>query len=293
MKNLQEDRQSEIVEIQRRIYVVRDVQVMLDRDLAVLYGVEVKQLNRQVKRNIERFPADFMFQLSKEECSRCQFGTLNEGRGSNVKYRPYVFTENGIAMLSGVLRSKTAIEVNIRIMRAFTALRRFVSDHAGLVQRVGAIELRQLETDRRIDTVFAALDRGHLLPNGIFPAGTEFDSIRYVSRLVENAKSELVLIDPYADAVTLEVLAKKRPGVNVRLVCKNRGRPMPAEIAKFNRQYKGLEVTYADDFHDRFLIIDRKELYGLGSSVNSIGRRVTSYTTRDATEIAKLLAMLP
>ena len=127
MKNLQEDRQSEIVEIQRRIYVVRDVQVMLDRDLAVLYGVEVKQLNRQVKRNIERFPADFMFQLSKEECSRCQFGTLNEGRGSNVKYRPYVFTENGIAMLSGVLRSKTAIEVNIRIMRAFSALRRFVS----------------------------------------------------------------------------------------------------------------------------------------------------------------------
>lgn len=127
MKNLQEDRQSEIVEIQRRIYVVRDVQVMLDRDLAVLYGVEVKQLNRQVKRNIERFPADFMFQLSKEECSRCQFGTLNEGRGSNVKYRPYVFTENGIAMLSGVLRSKTAIEVNIRIMCAFSALRRFVS----------------------------------------------------------------------------------------------------------------------------------------------------------------------
>ena len=144
MKNLQEDRQSEIVEIQRRIYVVRDVQVMLDRDLAVLYGVEVKQLNRQVKRNIERFPADFMFQLSKEECSRCQFGTLNEGRGSNVKYRPYVFTENGIAMLSGVLRSKTAIEVNIRIMRAFSALRRFVSDHAGLVQRVSLVYLLRI-----------------------------------------------------------------------------------------------------------------------------------------------------
>ena len=283
----------EIAEVQRCIYVIRDAQVMLDRDLAALYGVEVKQLNRQVKRNIERFPADFMFQLSKEECSRCQIGTLNGSRGSNVKYLPYAFTENGIAMLSGVLKSKTAIEVNISIMRAFTALRRFVSDHAGLVQRVGAIEMKQLETDRRIDTVFDALDRGNLLPNGILAAGTEFDSMRFVSRLVESAQSEILLIDPYADAVTLDVLSRKRLGVKVRLVCKNRGLPTQTEIAKFNRQYKGLTVSYSDDFHDRFLVIDQSELYGLGSSVNGLGRRVTSYSTHDAREIAKLLAMIP
>ena len=283
----------EIAEVQRCIYVIRDAQVMLDRDLAALYGVEVKQLNRQVKRNIERFPADFMFRLSKEECSRCQIGTLNGSRGSNVKYLPYAFTENGIAMLSGVLKSKTAIEVNISIMRAFTALRRFVSDHAGLVQRVGAIEMKQLETDRRIDTVFDALDRGNLLPNGILAAGTEFDSMRFVSRLVESAQSEILLIDPYSDVATLDVLSKKRPGVKVRLVCKNRGLPTQTEIAKFNRQYKGLTVSYSDDFHDRFLVIDQSELYGLGSSVNSLGRRVTSYSTHDAREIAKLLAMLP
>ena len=283
----------EIAEVQRCIYVIRDAQVMLDRDLAALYGVEVKQLNRQVKRNIERFPSDFMFQLSKEECSRCQIGTLNGSRGSNVKYLPYAFTENGIAMLSGVLKSKTAIEVNISIMRAFTALRRFVSDHAGLVQRVGAIEMKQLETDRRIDTVFDALDRGNLLPNGILAAGTEFDSMRFVSRLVESAQSEILLIDPYADAVTLDVLSRKRLGVKVRLVCKNRGLPTQTEIAKFNRQYKGLTVSYSDDFHDRFLVIDQSELYGLGSSVNSLGRRVTSYSTHDAREIAKLLAMIP
>ena len=283
----------EIAEVQRCIYVIRDAQVMLDRDLAALYGVEVKQLNRQVKRNIERFPSDFMFRLSKEECSRCQIGTLNGSRGSNVKYLPYAFTENGIAMLSGVLKSKTAIEVNISIMRAFTALRRFVSDHAGLVQRVGAIEMKQLETDRRIDTVFDALDRGNLLPNGILAAGTEFDSMRFVSRLVESAQSEILLIDPYADAVTLDVLSRKRLGVKVRLVCKNRGLPTQTEIAKFNRQYKGLTVSYSDDFHDRFLVIDQSELYGLGSSVNSLGRRVTSYSTHDAREIAKLLAMIP
>ena len=281
------------LEIQRRIMSVRSIQVMLDRDLAALYGVEVKQLNRQVKRNIERFPADFMFQLTKEDCLRCQIGTLNGKRGEHLKYMPYAFTENGIAMLSGVLKSPTAIEVNIRIMRAFTALRRFVSDHAGLVQRVGAIELKQLETDKRIDTVFDALDRGYLLPNGILPAGSEYDSLRYVSRLVESAKSEIVIIDPYSDATTLDVLAGKRAGVTVRLVCKNRGKPTVSEIAKFNRQYKGLTVSYSDEFHDRFVIIDNAELHNLGSSVNCLGRRLTTYTTRDTKEIRKILAQLP
>ena len=280
-----------ILDVQRRIIAVRGVQVMLDRDLAALYGVETRVLNQAVRRNIGRFPEDFMFQLSKEDCLRSQIVTLNEARGKHLKYLPYAFTENGIAMLSSVLRSETAIDVNIRIMRAFTAMRRFVSDHAGLVQRVGAIELKQLETDKRIDTVFDALDRGNLLPSGILPAESEFDSMRYVSRLIESAQSEIVLVDPYSDAVTLEVLSKKRPGVKVRLVCKDRGKPTPTEIAKFNRQYKGLAVTYSDDFHDRFLVIDNIELHGLGSSINCLGRRVTSYTTRDAKEIAKLLAI--
>ena len=293
MRNQKEVQVIGILDIQRRIMPVRGVQVMLDRDLAALYGVETRALNQAVRRNIGRFPEDFMFQLSKEDCLRSQIVTLNEARGKHLKYLPYAFTENGIAMLSSVLRSETAIDVNIRIMRAFTAMRRFVSDHAGLVQRVGAIELKQLETDKRIDTVFDALDRGNLLPSGILPAESEFDSMRYVSRLIESAQSEILLVDPYSDAVTLEVLSKKRPGVKVRLVCKDRGKPTPTEIAKFNRQYKGLSVTYSDDFHDRFLIIDNIELHGLGSSINCLGRRVTSYTTRDAKEIAKLLAMVP
>ena len=293
MRNQKEVQVIGILDIQRRIMPVRGVQVMLDRDLAALYGVETRALNQAVRRNIGRFPEDFMFQLSKEDCLRSQIVTLNEARGKHLKYLPYAFTENGIAMLSSVLRSETAIDVNIRIMRAFTALRRFVSDHAGLVQRVGAIELKQLETDKRIDTVFDALDRGNLLPSGILPAESEFDSMRYVSRLIESAQSEIVLVDPYSDAVTLEVHSKKRPGVKVRLVCKDRGKPTPTEIAKFNRQYKGLAVTYSDDFHDRFLIIDNVELHGLGSSINCLGRRVTSYTTRDQKEIAKLLAMVP
>ena len=296
MKNQKEFLVQDIAVIQKHIIPVRNVNAILDRDLAAMYGVEVKQLNRQVKRNIERFPSDFMFQLTKEECTRCQIGTLYERGEKSLNwstYRPYAFTENGVAMLSGVLRSPIAIAVNIGIMRAFTAMRRFVSDHAGLVQRVGAIELKQLETDKRIDTVFDALDRGNLLPSAILSAESEFDSMRYVSRLIESAQSEILLIDPYSDAVTLEVLSKKRPGVKVRLVCKDRGKPTPTEIAKFNRQYKGLAVTYSDDFHDRFLVIDNVELHGLGSSINCLGRRVASYTTRDPKEIAKLLAMVP
>ena len=292
MKNQQEVQLFEVAEIQRRIMPVRGVQVMLDRDLAELYNVETKQLKRQVKRNIRRFPSDFMVELSERDMKslRCQIGTSNRG---GDRYGAYAFTEQGIAMLSSILRSERAIDVNINIMRAFVALRRFVTDHAGLVLRVGAIELKQLETDKRIDTVFDALDRGYLLPNGILPAGSEYDSLRYVSRLVESAKSEILIIDPYSDVTILDVLAKKRPGVTVRLVCKDRGQPTPTEIAKFNRQYKGLTVSYSDDFHDRFVVVDNAELHNFGSSVNCLGRRVSTYSTRDAKEIKKLLALLP
>ena len=292
MKNQQEVQLFEVAEIQRRIMPVRGVQVMLDRDLAELYNVETKQLKRQVKRNIRRFPSDFMVELSERDMKslRCQIGTSNRG---GDRYGAYAFTEQGIAMLSSILRSERAIDVNINIMRVFVAMRRFVTDHAGLVQRVGAIELKQLETDKRIDTVFDALDRGYLLPNGILPAGSEYDSLRYVSRLVESARSEILIVDPYSDVTTLDVLAKKQPGVTVRLVCKDRGKPTVSEIAKFNRQYKGLTVSYSDDFHDRFVIIDNAELHNLGSSVNCLGRRLTTYTTRDAKEIGKILAQLP
>ena len=196
-------------------------------------------------------------------------------------------------MLATALKSDIAIKTSIDIMDAYVAMRSFLMSSVGVLQRLGAIELKQLETDKRIDTVFDALDRGNLLPNGILPAASEFDSLRYVSRLIESAKSEIVLIDPYSDAITLEVLSKKRPGVTVRLVCKDRGKPTPTEVAKFNRQYKGLAVTYSDDFHDRFLIIDKVELHGRGSSINCLGRRVTSYSTRDPKEIAKLLALVP
>ena len=281
------------LEIQRRIKAIRGVQVMLDRDLAELYGVTTGQLNRQVKRNIKRFPPDFMFQLTKEDCLRCQIGILNGRRGEHLKFMPYAFTENGIAMLSSVLRSDAAIEVNIQIMRVFNVMRHTHASIAGVLQRLGTIEVKQIEADKKFDTIFDALDRSKLLPCGILPANSEYDSIRMVSRLVESAKSEIVVIDPYADATILDVLSGKKAGVTVRLVCKDRGKPTASEIAKFNRQYKGLTVSYSDGFHDRFVIIDNAELHNLGSSINCLGRRLTPYTTRDAKEIKKLLAQLP
>ena len=300
------------LEIQRRIMSVRSVQVMLDRDLAELYGVELKALNQAVKRNAERFPERFMHQLTKDEFADLKSQIATSSQDSNlshlksqfvtsswggVRKPPKVFTEQGVSMLSAVLHSPTAIDVSIRIMDAFVAMRRHLMANGQVLQQLDRLRRQQIldqsRNDERFDTVFTALASGNLLPSGILPAGSEYDSLRYVSRLVESAKSEIVVIDPYADATILDVLSGKKAGVTVRLVCKNRGKPTASEIAKFNRQYKGLTVSYSDGFHDRFVIIDNAELHNLGSSVNCLGRRLTTYTTRDAKEIRKILAQLP
>ena len=282
-------------QIAGRIITVRGRQVVLDSVLADLYQVPTMVFNQSVKRNAERFPPEFRFQLTKEEFDRLtsQFViSKNQGRGGR-RHLPYVFTEQGVAMLSGVLRSKVAVQTSIGLMKAFVSMRHMLMSGAGVLQRLGSVERKQLETDKRLDTVFDALGRVRLLPSGIIPAGTEYDSIRQVSRLVESAKSEIVVIDPYADATILDVLSGKGAGVSVRLVCRDRGKPTVSEIAKFNKQYKGLTVSYSDDFHDRFVIIDNAELHNFGSSVNSLGRRVSTYSTRDAKEIKKLLSLLP
>ena len=278
--------------LMKRILNVRGKMVMVDRDIADLYNVPTKALNQAVKRNIERFPDRFRFCLTTDEkngvVTNCDHLAALKFSHAPV----YAFTEQGVAMLATVLKSDVAVKTSIEIMDAFVAMRGFLMSSVGVLQRLGAVEIKQLETDKKIETVFNALGRGRLLPSGIIPPNTEFDSIRQVSRLVESAKSEVVVIDPYADATTLDVLSGKGAGVTVRLVCKNRGKPTVSEIAKFNRQYKGLTVSYSDDFHDRFVIIDNVELHNFGSSMNSLGRRVSTYSTRDAKEIKKLLTLL-
>lgn len=196
------------------IRVIRGQQVMLDRDLAELYGVETKVLNQAVKRNVERFPEDFRFQLTKAECSRSQIVTLNEGRGSNIKYLPYAFTENGVAMLSSVLRSKTAIEVNIRIMRAFNSMRHFIVDNTAICKRLETIEYHQLEMQKQqslaseqIDEVFRRLDEGMYKPKqGIFFDNQIYDAYSFVSELIKSAKLRIVLIDNLCGRVCLDLV---------------------------------------------------------------------------------------
>lgn len=207
--------------IKSRIFTIRGVQVILDRDLAVLYGVDVKRINEQVKRNADRFPEDFMFHLSKEECLRSQIATLNMERGKHLKYMPYAFTESGVAMLSGVLRSSIAIDVNIRIMRAFVSMRKSLASIAPVLARMAEVERLQLEekttriadqhrNEERFDKIFKAMDGGDFPPQKVFFDGKHFDAFSFARKLVRKATKSIVLVDAYCDDVTLDILSQKR-----------------------------------------------------------------------------------
>ena len=266
--------------IESLIKVIRGQQVMLDRDLATLYGVEVKRLNEQVKRNIKRFPKDFMFQLTKEECLRSQFATLNEGRGQHLKYMPYVFTENGVAMLSSVLRSDTAIEVNIRIMRAFTSMRHFLQNNAEVFQRLSTLEYHQLEmqqhfqeSDKRIEEVFRRLDEGNAKPKqGVFYNGQIYDAYNFVSDLIKSAKKRIILIDNYVDETVLTLLDKREDGVSAFIYTQQINRQFQLDIDRHNAQYPPINVETFRLSHDRFLCID-DDLYHIGASIKDLGKK--------------------
>ena len=268
-----------VADIEKMILTIRGVQVMIDRDLAMLYGVETKVLNQAVKRNIERFPTDFMFQLTQDEaaCSRSQFVTLNNSRGHNIKYLPYVFTENGIAMLSGVLRSPTAVEVNIRIMRAFTAMRRFMMTNAMVFQRLESLEHHQLLTDQRLDEVFKRIDADLQPSQGIFFDGQIFDAYSFVSDLVRSAKESIVLFDNYVDDTVLTMLDKRGENVSAIIITKTISAQLALDLAKHNAQYRPIEVKAFDKVHDRFLCID-STVYHIGASLKDLGKKCSAFS---------------
>ena len=275
--------------IQALIKTIRGVQVILDRDVAGLYGVATGALNRQVKRNEERFPEDFMFRLSVEEWNnlKCQIGISSWGGDRQL---PYAFTENGIAMLSSVLRSPTAIEVNIRIMRAFSAMRRFLLANAQMFQRIEAVEKRQIATDAKVDSILERLDATETPLQGVFYDGQLWDARALVLKLIQSAKRSLILIDNWATPETLDLFAKKRKGVKVTIITSEHydkkhvphRKLSPADIATFNAQYPKLAVRYNETFHDRFLIIDDKELYLIGASLKDLGKKCFAFTKLDA-----------
>ena len=253
---------------------------MLDKDLAMLYGVETRALNQAVKRNIQRFPADFRFQLTMEECSKSQIVTLNAGRGQNIKKLPYAFTEQGVAMLSSVLRSHTAIEVNIQIMRAFVSMRHFMVSNASIFNRLETIEYHQLEmqkhqqeTDKRIDEVFRRLDEGNAKPmQGVFYNGQVYDAYAFVSNLIKSAKEHIILIDNYVDETVLTLLDKRGKGVSAVIYTQQISRQFQLDIDRHNAQYAQIDVETFRWSHDRFLCID-DDVYHIGASIKDLGKK--------------------
>lgn len=266
--------------IEPLIKVIRGQQVMLDKDLAMLYGVEVKVLNQAVKRNVERFPNDFRFQLTKEECLRSQIVTLNGKQGQHLKYMPYAFTEQGVAMLSSVLRSQTAIEVNIQIMRAFVSMRHFMVNNASVFSRLETIEYHQLEmqqhqqeTDKRIDEVFRRLDEGNAKPKqGVFYNGQIYDAYTFVSGLIKSAKKRIVLIDNYVDETVLTLLDKRDNNVSAIIYTQQISRQFQLDIDRHNAQYAPIDVETFRLSHDRFLCID-DDVYHIGASIKDLGKK--------------------
>lgn len=266
--------------IEPLIKVIRGQQVMLDKDLAILYGVEAKVLNQAVKRNVERFPNDFRFQLTKEECLRSQIVTLNEKQGKHLKYMPYAFTEQGVAMLSSVLRSQTAIEVNIQIMRAFVSMRHFMVNNASVFSRLETIEYHQLEmqqhqqeSDKRIEEVFRRLDEGNAKPKqGVFYNGQVYDAYTFVSDLIKSAKKHIVLIDNYVDETVLTLLDKRDNNVSAIIYTQQISRQFQLDIDRHNAQYAPIDVETFRLSHDRFLCID-DNVYHIGASIKDLGKK--------------------
>ena len=267
----------EQVNIGQLIMTIRDTQVMVDRDLALLYGVDTKVLNQAVKRNISRFPERFRFQLSDVEkdelvtnCDR--FKTLKHSSSA-----PYVFTEQGISMLSTVLRSQTAIDVSIRIMDAFVAMRHFLANNAQVFQRLANIEYHQIETDRRIDEVFKRLDANTQPQQGIFYDGQVFDAYQFVSDLVRKAKSSIVLIDNYVDDTVLTLLDKRAGNVTATIYTQHISQQFQLDINRHNTQYPSINVEHFNRAHDRFLLID-DEVYHIGASIKDLGKKWFAFT---------------
>ena len=288
---------------------MRGVPVMLDRDLAELYGVPVKRLNEQVSRNIDRFPERFMFQLDTKELAnlKSQIATSSEGDNlahlksqiatsswGGVRKPPRVFTEQGVAMLSSVLNSQTAVHVSIAIMDAFVKMRQFIMSNAEVVCRMNILEKRQITTDTKVDAILERLNLSEQPMQGVFYDGQLWDAYVLVEKLIVSAKKAILLIDNWATIETLDMFAKKRNGVAVTVVTSahpdQHGNPRPKisamDIARFNAQYPTITIKYSEKFHDRFLILDSKELYLIGASLKDLGKKCFGFTKMDAEEIA-------
>ena len=268
----------DVGDIRNRIYTIRGKQVMLDSDLAELYQVETKNLNKASNRNSDRFPEDFRFKLTKEEFAnlRFQIGTSKEEHGGR-RYMPYVYTEQGVSMLASVLKSKIAVQVSINIMRSFVEMRHFIANNAALFDRISKVELTQLEfqkhTEERFDKIFEYIGDQKETRQKIFYDGQIYDAFSLLIELIQKAEQEIILIDGYVDVSTLNLLAKKNVGVSVTIFTFTKTKLTAQDVATFNAQYPQLEVKHTNIFHDRFLILDGKTVYHIGASLKDAGKK--------------------
>lgn len=265
---------SNIIHIQNQIFTFRNVQVMVDRDLATMYQVETKVLNQAVKRNIERFPKLFRFQLTdmqkKELVTNCD-------RFKNMKHssvNPYVFTEQGIAMLSAVLRSDIAIQVSIQIMNAFVETRKFINTNASIFQRLENMEEKQLLNNQNFKQLFNALEDKSLTPKqGVFFNGQMFDAYVFLADIIKTAKSEIVLVDNYIDETILQLFTKRNKNCTCTIYTQNISKTLQLDLKKHNSQYPKIKIKKLTTAHDRFLILDQQKIYHIGASLKDLGKK--------------------
>ena len=280
-------------EIRNLIYTIRGKQVMLDSDLAALYQVETKNLNKAVKRNIERFPASFCFQLTEKEVEnlRFQFGTSSLNYGGR-RYLPYAFTEQGVAMASAILRSDIAVKMSVQIMEAFVEMRRMLISNASLFHRLDSIELKQLEADQKFEEIFKALESDKLhSEKGIFYNGQVFDAYAFVSDIIRKAGSSIILLDNYVDDTVLTLLGKRNDNVTATILTKSISHQLRLDLQRYNSQYTVIDIEIFSDAHDRFLIIDNTELYHIGASLKDLGKKWFAFSRMDI-EVGRMLQIL-
>jgi hypothetical protein len=279
-------------DIQSKIYTVRGLQVMLDKDLADYYQVKPIRLREQVKRNPKRFPPDFMFQINEDEVNYLLSQNAIPTKSSLGGYLPYVFTEQGVAAISAVLTSERAIEVNIQIMRAFVAMRHFLISNVQFFQRLDSLEMKQMQTDQKLEQIFDALGNKQLQPRqGIFFDGQVFDAFRFISDMIRSAKSSIVLIDNYIDDTVLDMLAKRKKGVTAKIYTRAVTKQMNLDLKKHNEQYAPIEIFEFKQSHDRFIIIDSDEVYHIGASIKDAGKKWFAFSKMNL-EAEKIISLI-
>jgi hypothetical protein len=264
-------------DIQNRIYTIRGIQVMLDRDLAELYGVETKHINQAVKNNLDKFPSDFMFELSKDEFTDLRSKIL-PADFSKVRITPKVFSEQGVYMLATIIKGKIATQTTISIMRTFTKMKHFIYQNSHLFARFERIEYKLNLHDNNFERVFKALeDKSERPTQGIFFDGQIFDAYVFVGELLQSASSKIILIDNYIDTSVL-ILFSRYSHIKFEIITKNISKQLKLDIQKYNSQYGNLTVKTSNKFHDRFLIIDDKEAYHIGASLKDLGKKIFAFS---------------